>query len=79
MERVTDSFEAGCSSPVVARTPREPKKGRCQVAQQSFGMFTICIHAIVFELSSLAKGGREKKMKKDEQNRSFRALFSRTQ
>ena len=43
MERVTDSFEA------VARTPRGPRKGGCQVAEQSFGMFTIRINAIVFE------------------------------
>ena len=50
------------SSPVVARTPRGPRKGRCQVhvAEQSFGMFPIHIHAIVFKLSSVEKEERKK-------------------
>ena len=63
----------GRSSPVVARTPRGPRNERCQVAEQSFGMFTIHIYAVVFELSSMVK---EKKKKEDEQNRTFRASFS---
>ena len=54
----------GHSSPVVARTPHGPRKGRYQVAEQSFVMFTIRIHAIVFELSSLAKEERRKEMNK---------------
>ena len=40
----------GHSSPVVARTPPQTRKGRCSVAEKSFGMYNICIHRIVFEL-----------------------------
>ena len=57
MDRVTDTFEN------VARTPRGPRKGGCQVTEQSFGMFTIRIHVIAFELSSLEKEEKRKKKK----------------
>ena len=40
----------GRSLPVVARTPPQPRKGRCPVAEQSFGMCDIRIHTIAFEL-----------------------------
>ena len=40
----------GRSSPVVARTPPQTRKGRCSVTEQSFGMYNIRIHRIVFEL-----------------------------
>ena len=46
--------------PVVVRTPCGPIKGVCQVAEQSFGMFTIRINTIVFKLSSLVKEERKK-------------------
>ena len=39
----------GRSSPVVARTPPQVRKGICQVAEQSLGTWNIHIHAIVFE------------------------------
>ena len=45
----------GTSSPVIACTPPQPRKGRCRVAEQSFGMYNIRIHTIVFELSLSAK------------------------
>ena len=64
----------GCSSPVVALTLPQTRKGRCPTAEESFGMCNICIHTIVFELS-LSKKARKKKerKKKEEQNRHFHA------
>ena len=59
----------GRSSPVVAHTPPRPRKGRCPVAAQSFGvLFGVCnihIHTIVFDLSSSAKEERKEERRKE--------------
>ena len=62
----------GCSSPVVARTPPQTRKGRCPVVQQSFDMYDIRIHRIVFEvhvcvLEKKEEEEEEEKKKEDEQ------------
>ena len=54
----------GCSSPVIARTWPQTRKGRCPVAEQSFGMWNIRIHTVVFELSLSAKEERKKERKR---------------
>ena len=50
----------------VARTPPQPRKRRCPVAGQSFGMYIICTHHVVFKLCFLEK---ERKMNKVEVSR----------
>ena len=54
----------GHSSPVIACMPPQARKGGCPVAEQSFDMWNIHIHTIVFELSLSAK----EEGKKDVQN-----------
>ena len=55
----------GRSFPVVAGTPLQTRKGRCSVAEKSFGMYNICIHGIVFELCvTEERRRRRKKMNK---------------
>ena len=56
----------GHSSPVVAHTPPQTRKGRCPVAEQLFGMNNIRIHHIALELCLLEK--KEKRKKEDERN-----------
>ena len=53
---------------------RVPRKGGCQEAEQSFGMFTIHIHAIVFELIFWRKKKEERK--KEEERRRTKSKFS---
>ena len=52
----------GRSSPVVARTPPQAKKGRSPEVEQSFGVYNIYMRRIVFELCLSEKN------KEDEQN-----------
>ena len=54
-------------------------KEQSPLAEQSFGMFNIVTHRIVFELCLMKKEEEErrKKKKEDEQNRIFQVWFSR--
>ena len=65
----------GRSSPVVGRMPPKARKGRCPVAEQSFGMCNICIHTIVFELR-LDNKERKKERKKMNKTKIFTGGFS---
>ena len=70
----------GRSSPVVARTPPQTRKGRCSVAEQSFGMCNICIHRIVFELCVTEEEEQEQEQEKEqeqEERRRTKLTFSR--
>ena len=46
----TEGPFCGCSLPVIAHTQPQSRKGRCPIAEQSFGTQDICIHQIVFKL-----------------------------
>ena len=48
----------------VARTTPQTRKGRCSVEEQSFGMYNIRVHCIVFELCVTEERIRRKKMNK---------------
>ena len=50
----------GRSLPVIACILPQTSKGRCPVAEQSFGVYIIRIHHIVFELCFLEKEERNK-------------------
>ena len=50
-----------CSLPVVARTPLQTRKGSCLVVEQSFGLYNIRIHCIVFELCVTEEEEEERK------------------
>ena len=66
-----DKFQ-GHSSQVVAHILPQTRKGRCSLAEASFGMCSIHIHTIVFELI-LSK--KERKKKADKQNQNFLCGF----
>ena len=51
----------GRSSPVVARTSSQTRKGKSEVVEQSFAMYNVCIHRIVFELCMMEKEEERKK------------------
>ena len=54
-----------CSSlPLIARTTPQTRKGKYPVIEQSFGMYNIYVHCIVFELCVTEKERRRKKTNK---------------
>ena len=55
----------GRSLPVVVHVLLQTRKGRCLLAEQSFGMYIISVHHIVFELCLLEKEERKKTNKID--------------
>ena len=59
----------GRSSPVVARTTPQTRKGRCPVVEKSFGMYNIRTRRIVFELCLSEKKKQRKKEERKKMNK----------